>query len=394
MRVLQFNYTCEPGRGSEPGAGWGLLEAVASFADSVVALVGPEGIETIRRWERDHPDANVEFVEVPEPRWSAPAKKHRIPHFLLYLWWLRTARAVAEDLISERPFDVVHHATFSTYWLPTPAVRLGLPSVWGPVGGGVRTPPSLRGLLGREGRLGDVLDTVGVAAMERLPATRRTWEEATVTIVQNEETRRRLGPAGSDAVVLNHALFHRVEPLTEAGEVVPEGPLLWVGALESRKGPELVVRALARADEVTVEIVGDGPERRRIEELATELGVADRLSFTGWISRSDVLERLARTPAAIYTGVREEGGLALAESLFLGVPVIVLDHGGAGAIARAASDPEMVSLVAVDTPDAVIGDLAAAMTDHATRPRRRSGPLLSRGDALAELETVFARVVR
>ncbi len=393
MRVLQFNYTCEPGRGSEPGAGWGLLEAVSSFADSVVALVGPEGTEAIRRWERNHPAANVEFVEVPEPRWWRLAKKHRISHFVLYLRWLRTARSVAERLIRERGFDVVHHATFSTYWLPSPAVTLGLPSVWGPVGGGVRTPPSLKGLLGAAGRFGDVLDAVGVAAMERLPATRRTWRDATVTIVQNEQTRRRLGDAGRDVVVLNHALFHRVEAEGGGGRPEAGSPLVWVGALESRKGPELVVRALARAS-ATVEVVGDGPERRRIEELAARLGVADRVTFTGWIPREEVLRRLARTPAAIFTGVREEGGLALAESLFLGVPVIVLDHGGAGAIARAASDPAMVSLVPVADADAVVAGLASAMDDHAADPRPRAGALLSRRAAIDALAAAFGDAVR
>ncbi len=45
-----FAYACEPGHGSEPGAGWGLVRAVSRFADCVV-LVGPEHIAGIRRWQ-------------------------------------------------------------------------------------------------------------------------------------------------------------------------------------------------------------------------------------------------------------------------------------------------------------------------------------------------------
>lgn len=60
-----FAYACEPGHGSEPGAGWGLVRAVSRFADCVV-LVGPEHIAGIRRWQASQGALALEFVEVPE----------------------------------------------------------------------------------------------------------------------------------------------------------------------------------------------------------------------------------------------------------------------------------------------------------------------------------------
>ena len=41
LRLLVFAYACEPGRGSEPGAGWGLVHAASSFANCTI-LIGPE----------------------------------------------------------------------------------------------------------------------------------------------------------------------------------------------------------------------------------------------------------------------------------------------------------------------------------------------------------------
>jgi hypothetical protein len=65
-RVIVFAYACEPGRGSEPGAGWGLVRAVSEFADCVV-LTAAEHLPGIRRWEAEAPGSSMSFVEVPEP---------------------------------------------------------------------------------------------------------------------------------------------------------------------------------------------------------------------------------------------------------------------------------------------------------------------------------------
>ena len=76
----------------------------------------------------------------------------------------------------------------------------------------------------------------------------------------------------------------------------------------------------------------------RIEELATRLGVDDRMEFTGRVDHETALETLANATVAVFTGLREEGGLALAEAMVLGTPVVVLENGGAATIASTEAD--------------------------------------------------------
>src|SRR3954447_7755131 len=64
-RLLVFAYACEPERGSEPGAGWGLVQALATFTQCTV-LVGPEHIRAIEKWTASHPNPHLRFVEVSE----------------------------------------------------------------------------------------------------------------------------------------------------------------------------------------------------------------------------------------------------------------------------------------------------------------------------------------
>lgn len=390
-RVLVFAYACEPGRGSEPGAGWGLVKAVSEFADCVV-LVGPAHAAAIHEWERTDTDRRPEFVVVPEAAWPQPTNRGRVSWFVAYLRWLGPAASAGSRLHAERPFDAVFHATYSTYYLPTPAAQLGLPLVWGPVGGAVTTPFRLWSLLGWRGIAEELFDLIAVRALATLPSTRRTWRRAAWRIVQNSATLARFpGPLRREATVLNHAVFTEVGPprVSRRG-----GYLLSVGALESRKGIALIIGALARTPVVVrLVIVGDGPARRALERLTRRLGVSERVEFRGPTQRGQVLDLMAGASAAVFAGLREEGGLALAEAMLLGVPVIVLAHGGARTIAASATDSARVVLVEPGSIDATTRRLAEAMTRVPSVNPAAAGPTLDQPAARATLRDIFTQVL-
>lgn len=381
-RILVFAYACEPGRGSEPGAGWGLVRALGEFADCVV-LVAPEHMPAIQQWKQRHATDEMAFVEVGETWFTPPPRRHRLTRFALYLDWLRRANAVGRTLHAQTNFDLVYHATYSTYWLPTPAVRYGIPSVWGPVGGAVVTPRSLWPLLGWRGVLSEMTDWAGVRLLAAVPSSKRSCRLATVRVVQNEATRQRLPEDLRGAtLVLNHALFTQVPD-------VPPGirgtHCVFVGALDSRKGARLAIEALSHAGrQVHLDIIGDGPERRSLERLARRIGVADRTHFRGQASREQALSAVRRAAAAVFTGLREEGGLALAEAMLVGTPVIVLAHGGARTIASSTTDPDRVVLVAPDNPRATAMQIGRAMTRFSQSPSARHDPMLD-GSAAAQI---------
>jgi glycosyltransferase involved in cell wall biosynthesis len=369
--------------GTEPGAGWGVITALDEFAD-ITVITGSRYIDEIRTWERDHPDTAIRFVEVPDRVLGPRLRWHRIPEFAYYLGWLRKARRRAQELISDEDFDVAVHATFSAFWLPTPAVDLGLPSVWGPVGGAVTTPKTLRKLLGSAGMIQETLDYASVRLMAALPATRRTALAATERILQNEETRGMLpAPARGRSRILNHALF----------SVIPESPpqedgryVLWVSPMESRKGPRLALEAMAQTrTDARLKMVGDGPQRKRLEQAAVDLGVADRVTFTGLVPREEAVRLMRGATTVLFTGLREEGGLALAEAMYTARRVIALDHGGAGAIARAATDPGRVALVPPGDLNTTAAGLARAIEHHLDAAPVSDQPLLDRTAAVREL---------
>jgi glycosyltransferase involved in cell wall biosynthesis len=398
-RVAVWAYACNPARGSDPGATWGYVRVLLEHAELVV-FHSPEDTDQLQKWRTANPQARCEFVLIEEPGWTQAVRRgfgiHRQLQFVNYLAWLRSALAKTRELHAHRPFDAVAHASYGNYWLPSPAWKLGIPSLWGPLGGGVRTPVRLWRTLGIGGIVAELERSISVSLAASLPATRRTHRRVTVPIVETEETLQRLPRRRhGDAVLVNRAVLIEKETAGvgqgsgKAHHLAPGG-FLFTSALWGKKGPWLAVAALAHADpRINLAFVNEGYDQRRLERLARRLGVAERVRFLGRIPRDELFAHMRGAVALVFTGLREEGGVGLAEALYQGLPVVVLDHGGAGLMARQALDPQRVRRVAPAGPRETAARLGAAMTRlYLERPEGRE-PTLDRDPHLTAVETAL-----
>ncbi len=110
--------------------------------------------------------------------------------------------------------------------------------------------------------------------------------------------------------------------------------IITVSRLESEKAISLGIKAFAKFLENGIKsryvIVGDGSERKRLEKLAEELGVADKVYFVGW--QNDISPFYAGADAYLSTSLYEGYGMTLIEASLSGLPIIMTDTGLAGDI--------------------------------------------------------------
>ena len=132
---------------------------------------------------------------------------------------------------------------------------------------------------------------------------------------------------------------------------------LSVASLHPYKGHDVLLRAFARTAAehggVRLTICGDGPERPNLEILAGELGLRDRVTFPGAVSREEVAERLRRCRAFVLASRIETFGIVYLEAMACGRPILMTKTGAWEQLAL----PE--TGIAVDIDDE--GALAAAM---------------------------------
>lgn len=100
--------------------------------------------------------------------------------------------------------------------------------------------------------------------------------------------------------------------------------LLSVGRLVHQKGFDLAMRALAGLKDLQWQwkIVGDGPLNQMLRSLAAELGILDRLTFTGWQTKEQLAEHYQNANLFVFPSRHEGMPNAVLESMANGLPVV------------------------------------------------------------------------
>lgn len=133
--------------------------------------------------------------------------------------------------------------------------------------------------------------------------------------------------------VVHYGLDELPAPWAESpAPPISDGPLLLcVARLAPQKGVDTAIRALPSIPDATLLVLGEGPERARLEGLARELGVSRRVVMPGRVG--DIAALYRRCDVVVHPARWEGFGLAMLEGMLAAKPVVA---------ARAGSAPELV----------------------------------------------------
>lgn len=134
MRILLSAYACEPNRDSEAGVGWNWAFHLTKAGHTVHLLTSSHGRNAIEIELAHQPQPNLHVHYVDVPRWSMRYMKGQFGVYAHYFLWQYVALEVAWRLRGE--VDLVYHVTWGSLHGGSPLYKLGLPFVFGPVGGG------------------------------------------------------------------------------------------------------------------------------------------------------------------------------------------------------------------------------------------------------------------
>ena len=110
---------------------------------------------------------------------------------------------------------------------------------------------------------------------------------------------------------------------------------IFVGQLVQRKGVHFVIEALSRVPDLRLAVIGDGPERNNLRQLAGKLGCGDRITFYGYLSDSDLMECYSRASFGVFPSLADAmPTLALLDCMGRGIPALVSRVPGADWVIR------------------------------------------------------------
>lgn len=368
-KVLASAYACHPNPATAhfPGEailGWHLAKEIAGFADLhlITWAFNRDGVEGTLT-DGDGRPAKVHYVDLP-PRLHEALRDRHLGTRIYYYLWQRAAAKAAKELTRREGFDLFHQITFSNDWMPSfIAPALPIPFIWGPIGGGQRVPKELMGTLARRDRRQERSRTFLQNLWRATPARRRCARKASAILVCNKETKGVLSRWGDKIVDFPVNGISR-EDIPDGIDVpaVRDGfRLLYVGRFDPIKGLPLAFEALrillGISPAATLELVGEGPERPRLEALAERLGIAGHLVWTPWSPRSEIFLKMRQSDVFLFPSLRDGGGAVVVEAMASGLPVVCLDLAGPGLHVW----DEYGVKIPSGRPDAVAAGLAGAL---------------------------------
>ena len=361
--------------GEDVGEAWCAHQWVANLARQA-----PVTLLTLRRKGRTPASIQLPDVEVIEwdeifssGRFSRLASMMK-PGYLGYYTAVR--RWITGALASGRRFDMAHQFSPIALRYPSPLAEFSVPYVIGPLGGSLDTPAGFADEC-RSSAWYTRLRGVDRFRLQRDPMLRRTYSRAATV----------LGVAPYVQDLLEHARPRRFEVMSELGidslapARRPEASgrplnLIHVGRAVRTKGLRDCIRAIARLPEdvsVHLHVAGQGEETEVCRAEAQDLGVTDRVTFHGQVSRAAVEELYAQADAFLFPSFREPSGSVVFEALRHGLPVITTELGGPGFVIDGSCG---ITVPAID-PEQLAGDLAAAISriarDGSLRARLAAG---------------------
>ena len=183
-----------------------------------------------------------------------------------------------------------------------------------------------------------------------------------------------LGVAADKITPLRNGVdLQRFQPMDRAAARATLGlkrfTLLSVGLLDPRKAHDLIIKALPSLPDVDLLIAGSGPEKKNLEQLAQELGVADRVTLLGPVPQTELKTYYNAADVLVLASSREGWANVLLEAMACGTPVVASNVWGTPEVVAA---PEAGELMPERTPQGLVtalGKLRANYPDHAATRR-------------------------
>jgi glycosyltransferase involved in cell wall biosynthesis len=271
----------------------------------------------------------------------------------------------ARTLAVETGADVIHQPIPVSPAFPSFLSDMPAPVVIGPMNGGMDYPPSFKAEYSQ--------GSGGVVAAARLfagagNALAPGKRQAAALLVANARTRDAL-PKGIDRSRVVDVVENGVDMALwdRPARAKPQSPeFVFVGRLVWWKAVDLLLEAMALVPEARLRIIGDGPERGKLEAKAAQGPAASRIRFEGFRPQTEIADALAGATALVLPSMRECGGAVILEAFACRTPAIATDWGGPQDYVT----PDTGFLIAPSGRDAFVRSFAAAMRALAADPAR------------------------
>ncbi|MEZ9368105.1 glycosyltransferase family 4 protein [Shewanella sp. 10N.286.51.B2] len=344
MKILLLTYAVSPYRGSEYSVAWNHITQIAKN-HQVTVLYGTSGAhigddDDMRDFHKRRKIDNVEWHRVLPSNLTNSFnffnKKGYFTYsfYVAYRRWHKDVYDYCKSNINVDDFDVVHFQSPIGYREPGYLWKLGLPYLWGPIGGANSLDSRLLSALPKSGKvkllIRKVLNLFQLRYSFRLKKALKATDLLLTATTENQDVFETIHGVKSVYLPENGTIGEYLGEIKHR-ECTDKVNLIWIGSIDARKALRLLIDSFEYIDDphvFTVHVLGNGPLKDDLTAYAEERGLGSVFVWHGHISRKQVLETIQNADLHVITSVSEANTTVIWESIQNGVPTMSLDHCG------------------------------------------------------------------
>ncbi|MGA3283170.1 MAG: glycosyltransferase family 4 protein [Verrucomicrobiota bacterium] len=404
MKVLVSAIVCNPYLGSEHYFGWSAVKCLAQD-HTLCVITGSRNRPDLAKAEADGLVLpNVRFFYAGEfKKWHPNRLLARMQEWREYINFSKDSLAVARALHRTEKFDLVHHVTFATWRVASPLWQLGIPFIFGPIGGNEKFPFRIFPVLSPAGAAFELLRKTSNVVSRFSPGVRRGICGAAHIFAATTETEQLVKAMRGSGKGISRLLpgFYSAAKVAAFSRFASgknlDGPLRLFasGNLGGHKGLGLALPALAQAKKCGVNfryhLGAGGPEIPHLKKLVARLNINQEVVFGGAMSSEDYQRELGNTHVYLLPSLRESVGLTMMEAMLAGCVPVVADCGGPNFIVT----EDCGYKIPVSTQERMIAEMADTLVaiDHDRKIILDKGKLASKRIAEHFTEDHYRRTV-
>lgn len=335
--ILATCYTVNPYKGSKDGMGWNFILEIARD-QKVIAITRIYNQASIEKYlsEHTHPSFDhITFLYFDLPNWMRFCENCKLGSWFYYYMWQRgVVSFVKKQTLS---YDVVHNVNFHIDWIPSFLWKLNKPMVLGPIGHSPRIPKQYLKLYSQKQQLLTELSWFTKKSfLKHSPSMKKAIKKTSHFWCMNPSAPVHLGLKEN-----NFSIY----PSVASEDFYIEKPkknnlfrVLSVGQFVAANGFDLTlhsfigfIKSLPQSEQklCKLTLVGTGPEKELYQKIIQENQAQDFVEMIERLDRQSLIEQYQESTVFLFPS-HEDFGMAIAEALSFGLPIICLDNDSLG----------------------------------------------------------------
>jgi len=343
-KILLSAYACEPEVGSEHGIGWGWINFLLqnNFKVEVITRLSNKNkivsylkYKNIKKITFHYYDLKGFFFKI------SKGKNNSNSYFYFIIWQLMIFFKY-KKYIKKNNFDIVQHVTFGSMRFPSFLGLCHKNFLFGPVAGLENIPTQLTKNFSFKDKISEIIRFISNFYIYFSPLMNLTFLTSKKIIVSSKANFNKISKLYQKKakIIFATRLIKKIseKPINIKLNYKKEFKILFVGRLESWKGINILLETFYKLNKLNSKktfkllIRGDGPLKQNIKEFITTKKLRNKIILLP--RQKNLINLYSKASIFFFPSLRETGGMALLESMSIGIPPAVINNGGPGFIVK------------------------------------------------------------